>query len=130
MNFVNILVKTHLLGEMIGKTLRMSYWSICLEPQLKLSLALFLLSPATHPHPCESLFVLLPDFLSKNFFDKMFLNVNIESKTCFETGNGIIKMGNGTISLTFLAPIKKCLLQNVSNFYQRVQTVLHLDFNV
>ena len=31
MNFVNILVKTHLLGEVIGKILQNELWSICLE---------------------------------------------------------------------------------------------------
>ena len=34
-----------------------------------------------------------------------------------QTGNGIIKTGNGIISPTSWAPIKKCLIQNDSNFY-------------
>ena len=38
-----------------------------------------------------------------------------------KTGNGIIQTGNGIISPIFWFPIKKLLLQNVSNFYQRVQ---------
>ena len=37
-----------------------------------------------------------------------------------QTGNGIIQTGNGIISPISWPPIKKLLLQNVSQFYQRV----------
>ena len=52
------------------------------------------------------LFFVLPDLQSKNTFNKMSLALTYKSKTGFETGNGIIEIGNVSISLTSQAPIK------------------------
>ena len=43
------------------------------------------------------------------------------SKWILKTGNGIIQIRNGIISPTSKPLIKKLLLQNVSNLYQKVQ---------
>ena len=40
------------------------------------------------------LFLLLPELQSKYFFYNMFLTLTNESKTGFETGNGIIQTGH------------------------------------
>ena len=45
----------------------------------------------------------------------------MSSKPVLKTGNRFIETGNGIISPTSWPPIKKLLLQNVSNFYHWVQ---------
>ena len=62
------------------------------------------------------LFFLFPDLQLKYFFYKMFLNFINEFKAGFENRKWIIQTGNGIISPISWSPIKKLLLQNVSNF--------------
>ena len=52
---------------------------------------------------------------------KCFSFVPRVSKLIFKTGNGIFQTGNGIISPTSRHLIKKLLLQNVSNLFERVQ---------
>ena len=76
-------------------------------------------------------------FDQKTSFTKYFkilsMSLKLVLKTgngIIQTGNGIIQTGNGIISPISWPPMKKLLLQNVSNFYQRVQNWFWLVRNI
>ena len=67
------------------------------------------------------LFLLLHIFQSINFFNKVYSILMKDSDSVLETGNRIIKKGNGFFSPTSSFPIKKTALTKFIPYCSRIQ---------